>query len=74
MHLKEEIAKKRPQMKKKMCSFTKTMHLIATMAKLHELHFELLPHLPYSPNLAPQRLLAVCRPQKNPPRKEIWLH
>ena len=40
--------------------------LITTMAKLHELHFELLPHLPYSPDLAP-------RPQKNPPGKEIWL-
>lgn len=26
---------------------------IATMAKLHELHFELLPHPPYSPDLAP---------------------
>ena len=26
---------------------------IATMAKLHELHFELLPHPPYFPNLAP---------------------
>ena len=26
---------------------------IATMAKLHELHFELLPHPPYSPELAP---------------------
>ena len=24
---------------------------IATMAKLHELHFELLPHPPYSPDL-----------------------
>ena len=26
---------------------------IATMAKLHELHFELLLHPPYSPDLAP---------------------
>ena len=26
--------------------------LIAMMAKLHELHFELLPHPPYSPDLA----------------------
>ena len=33
VHLKEEIAKKRPQMA--------------------ELHFELLPHPPYSPDLAP---------------------
>ena len=27
--------------------------LIATMAKLYELHFELLPYPPYSPDLAP---------------------
>ncbi len=27
--------------------------LIVTIAKLHELHFELLPHPPYSSNLAP---------------------
>ena len=27
--------------------------LIATMEKLHELHFELLLHLPHSPDLAP---------------------
>ena len=27
--------------------------LIATMAKLHVLHFELLPHPPYSPDLTP---------------------
>ena len=27
--------------------------LITAMAKLHELHFELLPHPHYSPNLAP---------------------
>lgn len=26
---------------------------LKTMAKLHELGFELLPHLPYSPDLAP---------------------
>ena len=26
---------------------------IATMAKLHELHFKLLPHPPYTPDLTP---------------------
>ena len=40
----------------KKCSFTNNNALrnksIATMAKLHELHFELLPHSPYSPDLA----------------------
>ena len=39
----------------KKCSFTKAVHcckLIALMAKLQELHFELFPHQPYSPDLA----------------------
>ena len=27
--------------------------VITTMVKLHELHFKLLPHPPYSPDLAP---------------------
>ena len=30
VHLKKEIAKKRPQMKKKKCSFTKTMYCVAS--------------------------------------------
>jgi histone-lysine N-methyltransferase SETMAR len=57
VNLKEEIAKKRPQMKKKKVFFHQDNapchKSIATMAKLHELHFELLPHTPYSPDLAP---------------------
>ena len=50
MHLKEEITKKWPQMKKKKVLFHQDNapchKLIAMMAKLHELHFELLldPH------------------------------
>ena len=58
MRLNEEIAKKRPQMKKK-----KKVHFhqdnapwrksIATMEKLHELYFKLLLQPPYSPDLAP---------------------
>ena len=52
----EEIAKKWP-MKKKMCSFTKTMHRVISQSqqwqKLYELHFELLLHPPYSPDMAP---------------------
>ena len=54
--LKEEIAKTQPQMKKKKVLFHQdnaACHKsIATMAKLHELHFELLLHPPYSPDLA----------------------
>ena len=49
--------KKRPLMKKKKVLFHQDnapcYKLIATMVKLHELHFKLLPHPPYSPDLAP---------------------
>ena len=54
---KEDIAKKQLQINKKKVLFHQDNALchksIATMAKLHELHFELLPHPPYSPDLAP---------------------
>ena len=68
----EEITKKRPQMKKKKVLFHQDNapchKSIATMGKLHELHFELLPHPPYSPGLAPSR------PQKNAPGKRFSLN
>ena len=57
VRLKEEIDQKRPQRKKKKVLFHKDKapchKSIATMTKLHELYFELLPHPPYSPDLAP---------------------
>ena len=57
VHLMQEIAKKWPQMKKKKGLFYQDSalchKLITTMAKLPELHFELLPHPPYSLDLAP---------------------
>ena len=57
VRLKEEIAEKRPQMKKKKVLFHQDNapchKSIATMAKLHELRFELLPHPPCFPDLAP---------------------
>ena len=58
VRLKEEIAKKRPQMKKKKKVLfhqdnTPCHKSIVRMAKLYELHFELLLHPPYSPDLAP---------------------
>ena len=57
VHLKEEIAKKRPQMKKKKVLFHQDNapchKSIATMAKVYELHFKLLPHQPYSPDIPP---------------------
>ena len=70
VHLKEEIAKKKqPQMKKKKVLFHQdnaTCHQsVAMMAKLPDLHFHLLPYPPYSPDLAPQQLLAFCKLQKN---------
>ena len=57
VHLKEEITKKLVQMKKKKVLFhqdiTPCHKSITIMAKLHELHFELLLLPPYSPDLAP---------------------
>ncbi|KAM8701714.1 hypothetical protein ACLKA7_005457 [Drosophila subpalustris] len=55
--LKDEIAKKRPRMAKKKVLFHQDNapchKSMKTMAKLNELGFELLPHPPYSPDLAP---------------------
>ena len=55
--LKEEITKKWLQMKKKKVLFHQDNapghKSITMMAKLHELHFKLLSHPPYSPDLAP---------------------
>jgi [histone H3]-lysine36 N-dimethyltransferase SETMAR len=56
--LMAEIAKKRPHLQKKKVLFhqdnTPCHKSIKTMAKLHELNFELLPQPPYSPDLAPR--------------------
>ena len=56
VRLKKEIAKKRPQIKKKKVLFDQDNapyhKLIATMTKLHEFHFELLPHRPCTPDLS----------------------
>ena len=69
--LKEEIAIKWPQMLEKKVLFYQDNapchKAIATMAKLHELHVELLLHLPYSQDLA------FCKFQRNAQGKEIWL-
>ena len=57
MRLKNEIGEKRLQMKKKKVLFHQDNapchKTLATMVKLNELSFELLPHPPYSPDLAP---------------------
>ena len=55
--LSAEIKKERPQMKMKKVLFHQDNapchKSMKTMAKLNELGFELLPHPPYSPDLAP---------------------
>ena len=54
--LKAEIVRKRPHMAKKKFLLRQDNapchKSIKPMAKLHELRFEFLPHLPYNPNLA----------------------
>ena len=55
--LKDEIAEKPPHLKKKKVLFYQDNapchKSMKSMAKLQELGFELLPHPPYSPDLAP---------------------
>lgn len=55
--LQQEIKAKRPHLAKKKVLFHQDnapVHtLVIAMAKIHELKFELLPHPPYSPDLAP---------------------
>ena len=56
VRLKEEIAKRRSHMKNKKVLFhqdnTPCHKSVATIAKLYELHFELLSHPPHSLDLA----------------------
>ncbi|KAF7269533.1 hypothetical protein GWI33_017427 [Rhynchophorus ferrugineus] len=55
-HLKDEIAEKRPHLKKKKVLLHQDNapchKSVKTVAKIHELGLELLLHLPYSPNMA----------------------
>ena len=57
VRLQKEIAKRRPQMMKIKVLFHQDnapcQKSIAIMAKLHKLHFKLLPHPSYLPDLAP---------------------
>ena len=66
--LKEEIAKKRPQMKKKKVLFHQDKapchKPIAMVAKLHEWHLELLPHPPYSLDLDSSDYWLFADPKK----------
>ena len=71
VRLKRTFAKKRPQNKKKKVLVHQDNALyhksIKTLAKLHELQFELLPHPPHFPDLA------LSDPKQNASGKEIWL-
>jgi len=54
--LDEKIREKRPGLQKKKSSFIRTKHpptSVLEMGKLWDLHYELLEHPPYSPDLAP---------------------
>ena len=65
--LKEEIGKKWSQTKKKNILFNQDNvpchKSITKMAKLHELHFKLLLHPPYCPNLAPSNYWLFADPK-----------
>ena len=73
--LKEEITRKRPHLLKKKCIFLQddapTNKLLKTMAKINELRFELLPHPPYSPVVAPSDF--VLKPKEMAPGTEIFI-
>ena len=75
VHLKEEIAKKWPQIKKKKVLFHQDNapchKSITTMAKLHELHLELLPHSSYSPDIAPIDYWLLADPKRMFQRKRF---
>ncbi|XP_014475531.1 PREDICTED: histone-lysine N-methyltransferase SETMAR-like, partial [Dinoponera quadriceps] len=75
--LKEEISKKRPHMQRKKLLFHRdnaSCHKsLVTMAKLHELGFELIPHPPLLSRLGSERLLPVRGPKKDAHRELIGL-
>ena len=77
MRLKNEIGEKRLEMKKKKVLFHQDNapchKSLATVAKSNELSFELLPHPPYSLDLAPSDYYLFADLKKNAPRKEILL-
>ena len=72
VRLKKEIAKKWPQIKKKKGFFHQDSlyhKSVAVMAKLHELHFELIPHPPNSPDLASRDYWLFADVKRMPQRK-----
>ena len=69
--LEDAIKKKRPHMAKKKPLFQQDnapVHKsMKTMVKLNDLRFELLPHTPYSPDLAPSDFYLFTDLEKNAP-------
>jgi [histone H3]-lysine36 N-dimethyltransferase SETMAR len=70
--LNDEINKKRPHFKKKKVLFHQDdAPCHKTMAKLHELGYELLPYLPYSPDLAPSDFFLIADIRRMLTRKKF---
>ena len=75
MHLKEEIVKKRPQMKKKKSALSPRQCTVSQVnrndSKTTWIALQMVSALTLFSRSGPQQLLAVCQPQKNAPGKEI---
>ena len=75
--LSAEIKKKRPHVQKKKVLFHQNIapchKSMKTMVKLNESSFQLLPHPPYSLEMAPRDYWLFSDLKKNAPGKEIWL-
>jgi histone-lysine N-methyltransferase SETMAR len=75
--LDTEIKNKRPHLAKKKILFHQdnaSAHKSAVaMAKLYELKYELMPHPPYSPDLAPCELFSISKFKKMAIWKEIFV-
>ena len=73
--LKDEIAEKRPHLKKKKVLFHQDNapchKSMKTMAKFNELGLELLPHPPYSPDLAPSDYFLFSDLKRMPAGKNL---
>ena len=72
--MKEEITPKWPQIKKKVLFHQDNalcVKFIAMIAKLDELHFELLPHPPFSPDLAPSDFWVFANIKRMPKGKRF---
>ena len=76
-HLKEEIAKKWPQIKKEKSALLPRQYTISQVNRNNDKTTWIAFRTASTPTLSSRsghkRLLVVCRPQKNAPGEEIWL-